>query len=89
MSDELVRRLRSAKNCPDGGTCLRDYLCEDAADEIERLSKDAERLAYLYSGEQTSSDALSTIAIRITDGDMPTLDEARAAIDECMRVRRF
>jgi len=66
--------------------------CEDASDpeklraEIVRLRKDSERLAYLYSGTKTGSNALIDIELRLLNGDAVTLDEARNAIDEAMKT---
>ena len=48
--------------------------------------RDAERFAYLYSGQKTESNALIEIEMRLLSGDVPTLDEVRAAVDECMRT---
>lgn len=61
--------------------------------EIEALRKqnaknedDAARFAYLYSGAKTGSNALIEIEMRLLSGDVPTLDEVRSAVDECMKT---
>jgi hypothetical protein len=43
--------------------------------------RDAERLAYLYSGTKTESNALVNLEMKMLDGYIPTIDEVRAAID--------
>jgi len=45
---------------------------------------DTVRLAYLYSGTQTSSDALVNAEMKLLNGETVTLEEARAAIDDAM-----
>jgi hypothetical protein len=73
--------------------------CEKANDpqrlraEIEAMRKknaknedDAARFAYLYSGTKTGSNALIEIEMRLLSGDVPALDEVRAAVDECMKT---
>ncbi len=45
---------------------------------------DTVRLAYLYSGTQTSSDALVNAEMKLLNGKTLTLEEARAAIDDAM-----
>ena len=45
---------------------------------------DTVRLAYLYNGTQTSSDALVNAEMKLLNGETLTLEEARAAIDDAM-----
>jgi hypothetical protein len=45
---------------------------------------DTIRLAYLYGGEKTASDALLNAQLRLLLGGALTLDEARAAIDDAI-----
>jgi hypothetical protein len=45
---------------------------------------DTIRLAYLYGGEKTASDALTNAQLRLFLGGALTLDEARAAIDDAI-----
>jgi len=45
---------------------------------------DTIRLAYLYGGEKTASDALMNAQLRLLNGGTLTLDEARAAIDDAI-----
>jgi hypothetical protein len=45
---------------------------------------DTIRLAYLYGGEKTASDALMNAQLRLFLGGALTLDEARAAIDDAI-----
>lgn len=85
MSD-IVERLR--QRADKMATRGNAEALREAADELERLRAenaelraDAERLAYLYSGQKTSSDALVELELRLLNGDTITLDEARAAID--------
>lgn len=47
---------------------------------------DATRFAYLFSGKKTGSGALVGIEIRMLNGDVPTLRDVRAAVDECMKT---
>jgi chromosome segregation ATPase len=49
--------------------------------ENAELRADAERLAFLYSGVRTLSSALIDIELILLNGDVPTIDEVRAAID--------
>ena len=78
---------------------IRCKECEDANDpqklraKMEAMRKqnaknedDAARFAYLYSGTKTGSNALIGIEMRMLSGDVPTLDEVRAAVDECMKT---
>jgi hypothetical protein len=48
------------------------------------LHPDTVRLAYLYNGTQTSSDALVDAEMKLINGETLTLEEARAAIDDAM-----
>lgn len=52
-----------------------------AADRAKELEADARRLAFAYSGQKTDSNALVELELRFLNGDIPTLDEVRAAID--------
>jgi ABC-type transporter Mla subunit MlaD len=52
--------------------------------EIERLTKDAERLAYIYSGQRTTSDALVNLELRLLHGEAVTMDAVRTAIDDAI-----
>jgi hypothetical protein len=78
---------------------MRCEKCDDANDpaklhaEIGAMRKqnaknegDAARFAYLYSGQKTGSNALVEIEMRMLSGDVPTLDEVRSAVDECMKT---
>ena len=51
--------------------------------EVERLRADAERFAWYFGGHHTGSGALVDLALRQINGDYPTLDEYRSAIDNC------
>lgn len=72
--------------------CLKDDrtdLLEDLQAEVERLTRerdearaDAERLAFAYSGARTESSALVEIELRLLSGEVPTIEEVRAAIDD-------
>ena len=57
-----------------------------AQDAWAELSKDTERLAFLYGGTKTSSNALVNAELRLLNGETLTLDEARAAIDEAIQM---
>jgi transposase-like protein len=65
-------------------TLLRADFAHRNAELWERAEKDradAERLAFLYSGVRTLSSALIDIELILLNGDVPTIDEVRAAID--------
>ena len=47
---------------------------------------DTERLAFLYDGTKTGSNALVEAEMRLLNGEALTLCEARAAIDEAMQT---
>ena len=55
--------------------------------EVERLKADSDRLAYVYSGAKTDSNALVEIELRLINGDVPTIEEVRIAIDTAIRAR--
>ena len=61
-------------------TALRAALAQQAY----KPHPDTIRLAYLYGGEKTASDALMNAQLRLLNGGTLTLDEARAAIDDAM-----
>lgn len=55
--------------------------------EVAELTKDRQRLDWLYSGQDTGSMALVNIQAGILmDHQYPTPQELRAAIDECMNT---
>lgn len=54
--------------------------------EIEALRKDAERLEYVYSSNQTTSNALVELEFRLLNGESPSMSEVRAAIDAAKGV---
>ena len=53
---------------------------------MRAAEQDAERIAYLYSGTPTGSDALINAELRLLNGRPLTLAEARAAIDNAMQT---
>jgi chromosome segregation ATPase len=55
--------------------------CKRLRTEIEALRKDAERLEYVYSSNQTTSNALVELEFRLLNGESPSMSEVRAAID--------
>ncbi len=56
-------------------------------DERDAMEKDAERLAYVYSGQKTGSNALVNIELRLINDDVPTIDEVRLAIDAAIAAQ--
>jgi len=56
--------------------------------ENEALRKDAERYRWQYSGAKTDSDALVNIQIRMIHGEVPALEEVRAAFDAAMKEKQ-
>jgi hypothetical protein len=54
--NDLIADLKKYKNCGDGGACMRDYICEEAAAEIERLQ--SELAAYQASDRTANIEAL-------------------------------
>lgn len=55
-------------------------------DACKLAQVDAARFAYLYSDRKTTSDAMLSIELRmINGGDMPSLNDVRAAVDDCMK----
>jgi hypothetical protein len=88
--------LEALENCTSehGHRCNR---CDSEVDEGGRVitalraalaqqapHPDTIRLAYLYGGEKTASDALMNAQLRLFLGGALTLDEARAAIDDAI-----
>lgn len=54
------------------------------AAEVFVLRKDSARLAFLYDGTKTGSNALVNAELKLLNGQTLTLEEVRAAIDEAM-----
>jgi hypothetical protein len=69
-------------NAEEMRDALRAALAQQAPHH--RPHPDTIRLAYLYGGEKTASDALMNAQLRLLLGGTLTLDEARAAIDDAI-----
>lgn len=60
---------------------LQDFVADVLVSHPSPQPDDARRLEFVYSKQQTESNALVALEVRMLDGDYPTLDEVRAAID--------
>ena len=54
--------------------------------ELRAKAADSERLKYVYSINETDSDALCVIEFRMLNNEQPTIEEVRQAIDSAMKV---
>ncbi len=82
MSYDLIARLRAlAEQRHDDLTTAHE-----AADALEAMQADVERLAWHFGGAKTDSDAMIQIELRLLNGDVPTLDEVRQALDAAMKA---
>ena len=54
-------------------------------EQLAEAPKDAERLAYVYSKNETDSNALVKLEIEILAGNYPNIEEIRAAIDAAIK----
>jgi hypothetical protein len=61
-----------------------EAIAKAAAEKRIQLEQDSARLAYLYSGKDTTSDALIKLELRMINDDIPTMGEVREAIDAAM-----
>lgn len=62
---------------------LQRQVAELEADKAE-LEADAKRIAFLFSGIRTTSNALVELELRLINGETPSLDAVRSAIDDAM-----
>lgn len=83
-----VERLRRQKSEARHSLEIERAAASMLVDAVERLTRerdearaDAERLAFVYSGSRTESGALVAIELRLLSGEVPTIEEVRAAID--------
>jgi hypothetical protein len=74
----------NARDCFGSQTIEKAIASLQAALAQQAPHPDTIRLAYLYGGEKTASDALMNAQLRLFLGGALTLDEARAAIDDAM-----
>lgn len=92
---ELERKLYAATNPPftgrldtwqaAAGIARRER--DELQAEVERLRADAERLEYVYSNTKTTSNSLVTLELRLLNGEQPSMDEVRAAIDAARNAK--
>ena len=81
LTDEKLRDLLlSGKTQKDGLRAIEAAVLAKLEDKL----RDAERFAWDCTAAKTGSDALIRQEIRRLNGDVPTLDEYRAAYDEAM-----
>lgn len=81
-----MRELRADRDRLDL-ECARLTIERDRlAAEVAALREDALRLEHLFNCEPAHSDSVSELYLRIINGERPTMDEVRAAIDAARRA---